>query len=598
MFGAIAGGALAGLLLGLLDVAILLARGIFDLGAAEALRLLAAGACAGVTAGAATSLPLGLVLLRWRSRPLAWRAAAAGAAAAVAVAGCLVDAFMYVNLYREAHLWVGALALVAAVLAGGLVFPARGAAAGALAAAALALAASWLGPGALGDGQRLWQPLRAQSTLSGRVAGLLWPEPAAPGAALGCRFREPSPVDPRGGAEGMNVLLVTVDALRGDLGGDRLPETMPEVSARLSDASVFTRAHTTAVQSTWSDTATLRGRWPHRIAFNSTLIDENDRFQPLPDDHPMVLDPRTWRQRPLLPVLDETPTLAEILAGEPRYRTLTVVPWVFFLPAGGITRGFETVDDAPYQERNRDNRGVTADLMTDRALALLGALDPGEPWLLWLHYVDPHEPYVPYGDVAADAPARDRYLAELRRVDHEVGRLLDGLAERGLSARTVVALWSDHGEEFRDHGGSYHGTSVYEEQAHVALLVRVPGVRGRRIDDVVSLVDVAPTVVDLLGVSTQAHFDGRSLAPLLRGELGALPEGPVLTFATQGGLKAAVIDGAMKLTEEIATGAVQLFDLAADPQERRNLADERPAEVARLRCILGLAGVPRGGRPR
>jgi arylsulfatase A-like enzyme len=592
LLGAVAGGTVGCVALGVLDVAVLLARVLFEPAPGDVFRLVSAGALAGAPAGALAGLLVSPVALWARARRPRSRVVAAVLCACASVAGCLIDAFVYTHLYREAHLWAGVLALLAAALAGALLFPTRAAAVGATVAVGLAVSSSWVGPQALGDRQRLWHTLQVDATVAGRIARLLWEEPSRPAPSTSCRRREPTAAPASGGAQGMNVLLVEVDAMRGDLGGERLSDTLPSITARLDGGFRFDRAYAAATYSIWSDTASLRGRWPHRIVFTPTAIDEADRFQPLPENHPLLLDPSTWRQRPKLPVSDRTPTLGEIFARDAAYRTIAVVPWVFFLQASGIAGGFEVFDDAPYQERNRDNRGVTSDLMTDRALAQALDVPTGTPWLMWLHYMDPHEPYLPFGDVQADAPAWDRYLGEIRRVDHEVGRLLDGLEERDLLSRTVVVVWSDHGEEFRDHGGLFHGTSVYEEQARVPMIIRVPGLRGRTVDDVVSLVDLAPTLVDLLGVRSDVAFNGRSLMPLLRGEEWT-PE-PVLAFSSGQPPSVAVIveEGGerSKLIDKLESGTVQLFDLVADPRELRNLADERPQDVSRLRCLLQVEG--------
>jgi arylsulfatase A-like enzyme len=289
-----------------------------------------------------------------------------------------------------------------------------------------------------------------------------------------------------------------------------------------------------------------------------------------------------------VPLDDDSPTLAG-LAASAGYRTGTVVPYVFFRPEAGTTRGFQDIDITPYRERNYSNDGITSDLLTERALRWFDGLDRGQPWLFWMHYIDPHSPYHAYGEVQPTAPAKARYLSEFRRVDDALDDLFAGLDERGLLDDAVLILAADHGEEFGEHGGRYHGTTVFEEQARVPLLFRVPGVAPRRVSGIASLVDVTPTVVDLLGLSTEATFDGQSLWDTIRGE--PLAPRPVLSLSTLHGRRAAIIDGDLKLIADMTDRTLALFDLSRDPRERRNLADERPEEVRRLLCKLQASGI-------
>ena len=608
---ALGGGAGAGAALGLADAALLLARGLgvgraadgagealrllaAD-GAAEAVRLLAAGGVAGAAAGALAGLavaPLAVPLRRaLATRPRLARALPAGLAAAAAAAFA-ADALLYVRLYAPAHLLAGLAALAAAALAGALVLPGRAGPPVAAAAALVAALAAFAGPALLGPTQRVWRGVLDGATLLARVARL-WPMPEAAAAAASCDWPPAAPRAAAPGAPalapGAPVVLFTIDALRGDLGGARLAETLPRLAAHLDGAYRFDGAHAAVTRTNESVYALLTGRWPHRLDFRAAGVDDFDHFHVLDPGDPRLLDPTTWKQRHPLPVTDRTPTLPGLLRAA-GWRTLTAIPYVFFLPKGGITREFDTVDDAAYQTRNRDNMGVTSDVLALRARALVDAVPPGARWLLWVHWMDPHAPYVEYGTVAADAPDRARYLAELHRVDDAAGALLDGLRAAGRLDGAVLAVTGDHGEEFGDHGGRYHGTTVYEEQAWVPLFVRVPGRRAAApIATTVSLVDLTPTLLDLVGAAGGTPFDGRSLVPAMDGL--ALAPRPILAMATMEGRRAAVYDGALKLIEGAGGGPVELYDLTADPLERANLADLRPDDVARLRCLVAASGV-------
>ena len=147
--------------------------------------------------------------------------------------------------------------------------------------------------------------------------------------------------------------------------------------------------------------------------------------------------------------------------------------------------------------------------MTDRAIEYLGERDPdGRPLFFWLHYFDPHFAYkahdaYPFGDSDLD-----RYDAEIRYTDAQIGRLLDWLQDSPLQGKTYVIIHSDHGEGFGLHGYRYHGQHLYNDQVHVPLIVSGPGIRSIQIDTPVSLIDVVPTVLDLAGVPRTSDLRG------------------------------------------------------------------------------------------
>jgi len=233
--------------------------------------------------------------------------------------------------------------------------------------------------------------------------------------------------------------------------------------------------------------------------------------------------------------------------------------------------------------------------MTDRAEAWLDARDKSKPFLLWLHYMEPHSPYDARDEASKGASEDARYESELRYVDREIGRLLDGLRTRGGYDDTIVVLFGDHGEEFGEHGGRFHGTSVYEEQVRVPLCVRAPkrsGVVARAdVETVVSLLDVAPTLLDVLGVASPAPMMGRSLRPALLGE--PLETRPVFMECSRFGRShSAVVEWPYKMIVDPSVRTTELYDLAQDPGERDNLLERDPAEARRLMSLL--AAVPRG----
>jgi arylsulfatase len=243
------------------------------------------------------------------------------------------------------------------------------------------------------------------------------------------------------------------------------------------------------------------------------------------------------------------------------------------------------------------------------------------PLLLYFQFMEPHAPYEPpepwrsrlvrphaAGEIEAAAKVMEEhkiwnrppeqiallaslYDGEVAAADEEVRLLFDELQRRGLLANAVVVITADHGEEFGDHGGLSHGFTLFEEQVRVPLIVLAPGLAPAVVREPVSLVDVAPTVLDLAGVPALSSFEGRSLVMLMRG--AAAPPVPIDLLAQlesmgpRKGLRkhqSALLRGDLKvLRSPNPFVAPHLFDLAADPGEHH---PDPPALVAERAVLL------------
>jgi len=220
-------------------------------------------------------------------------------------------------------------------------------------------------------------------------------------------------------------------------------------------------------------------------------------------------------------------------------------------------------------------------------------------FFLFVHTYQIHDPYTPSAaydsffregappGVGADVPALhraefDAYDRGIREADDLVARFLDKLSRLGLARRTYVVLMSDHGEAFGEHVVLGHGFGGHQEQLHVVLAVRGPDIpRGRRDATHASLVDVAPTVLDLLGAPPLPRAEGTSLVPVLRHPDQLMPVRPLFFEWNVAGGAHGVRVGRWKLLETQTTH--QFFDLEKDPGERTPLAsapEERAAEEA------------------
>lgn len=375
-------------------------------------------------------------------------------------------------------------------------------------------------------------------------------------------------------ARGFNLLLVSLDTLRADhLGvyGDAGAAT-PVLDELARAGARFEQVASVA---------------PLTLPAHATLLSGL-----LPPHHGL-------RQNGLGRFPEELPTLATRL-GAAGYRTGGFVGAFVLDRRFGLARGFDHYDDqierAPGEPARleAERRG---DVVVDRALAWLR--QPSEkPFFAWLHLYDAHAPYLPpapFSERFAERP----YAGEVAWVDTQLGRLLAGLAETGMAERTVVAVVGDHGEALGDHGERSHGLLLYEPALRVPWIVRAPGAlaSGQVVAAPVSLADVAPTLLGLLGLGdkeTPAHA-GRDLASALLARREPEPAAVYAETDYPGQFGWATLRalrrGGLKY---VAAPRPELYDLAADPHESRNLFAERRREARDL--AEALAEIRQGER--
>lgn len=277
----------------------------------------------------------------------------------------------------------------------------------------------------------------------------------------------------------------------------------------------------------------------------------------------------------------EIPTIAEAVRRQ-GWTTAAFVASLVLDRRHGLDRGFDHYDDSLVAE-HAGQYGIPerdAETVTDLALEWLAARRPDQGFLLWVHYFDPHAPYDAPGDTDAE-----RYLGEVARVDRELGRLVAALPPHHL-----LVVVGDHGESLGQRGERFHGLALHTPTLHVPLLLEGAGVAAATVvPTTVSTARVAATIAVLAG------FDDGSFGPPLPG-LAAPPEGheepadlPVLSetllpLDLYGWAPLAAVTS--ERTRYLAAPRPQLFDLAEDPAEARNLAGERPQAAARLAALV------------
>jgi arylsulfatase A-like enzyme len=376
---------------------------------------------------------------------------------------------------------------------------------------------------------------------------------------LGARIVPPLPLDDGpseaaptvagGGVDlrGRDFLLVTIDALRADhVGayGYGRPIT-PRIDRLAAEGLLFEAAYTQTPHTSYAVTSLMTGKYVRPLVLQG-----------------MGDDSETW-------------------AGHLRrygYRTAAFYPpAVFFIDGERLASFRERALDFEY----RKIEFAPAAARIEQVRAYLAGVGDDQRLFLWVHLFEPHEPYEAHTEWPLGDRDIDRYDAEIAAADAGLGGIVDAVRARRPGAVVIVA--ADHGEEFLEHGGRYHGTTVYDEQVRVPLVISAPGLLvPRRVPAPVQLVDVLPTVLGGLEVPRPARVRGNDLGPVLAGKSDG---GQGFAFS-ETDEQTMVARGPLRLLCARRVGACALYDVARDPRQRQDVAKSMPAEVAEMRAEL------------
>lgn len=219
----------------------------------------------------------------------------------------------------------------------------------------------------------------------------------------------------------------------------------------------------------------------------------------------------------------------------------------------------------------------TSERVHDKSVELLKHVKEGVPFVQFIHYYDPHAYYVPNARFGSDGSKFSLYNAEVQLTDYWLGQYLAKLKAHPAGQRTMVIVFSDHGDEFWEHGALHHGYQLYDESSRIVMLVHDPRrTSGRAITAPASIVDIGPTVFDALGLAATPS-DGVSLLDVdaMRADR---------TLPLQAINSTGAVSGGHKLIRQDRWGYVELYDMVHDPRERRSIADEHPELVRALSC--------------
>jgi len=371
-----------------------------------------------------------------------------------------------------------------------------------------------------------------------------------------------------------NVILITVDTLRFDLGFTGYPRPItPNIDALAARSTVYERAYATASYTPKSLGPLLIGRYA-----SETFRDP---------EHYTTFYP------------------ANVFVAERIHaagvRTFAGMCHHYFKWDTGYSQGFDVWDTSAMPPGMTDNdTSITGDRLTARALALLS--DPanvGGRFFAWFHYFDPHAPYVAHEGApnftGKKGPLTQRtlYDQEIWFTDQQIGRVLDHVAAQPWAADTAIVLTADHGEAFGEHGHMKHGRELWESIVRVPLVVYVPGMAPRRIAIKRSQIDLVPTLLDLVGAppGEPGSLRGKSLLEDTRAEPAAEPEERDVYLDMPEGpfneMRRAIITGPSPGLKLIDFGdhRYELYDLEADPEEKKDIVTSKERFRAALTSL-------------
>ncbi len=370
----------------------------------------------------------------------------------------------------------------------------------------------------------------------------------------GCERNEKSSSAER--ADGPSVLLITLDTTRADRIGcyGYAAAKTPSIDALARSGALFRSAFSQVPLTLPSHTSLLTGTYPptNGVPVNGVALGEG------------------------------VATLAEVFRDH-GHRTGAFISALVLDSRYGLDRGFDAYNDDLGSHSAVERR---ADRVTDAALNWL-AHPSDEPFFAWIHYFDPHSPYAP------PAPFRDQfdnpYDGEIAFVDAQINRLMKWVDESGHQNNTLVIIAGDHGEAFGEHNETEHGFFVYNTTVHVPLILSFPGnLRAQTvIDTPVGLIDIFPTIIDLLDWKERTDLEGESLAPMCRGETSTHrpvygeSEYPHLGFGW-----APLHSITTERWKYIDAPRGELFDRAKDPKEQSNVIEQNPSVASDLQAQL------------
>ena len=350
----------------------------------------------------------------------------------------------------------------------------------------------------------------------------------------------------------MNVLLITIDSMRHDMPWHGYSaDIAPNLTKLAEESVVYENAYAISSFTSKSVGALLSGRYPSTLYRGCTFFTDyslaNEFFPEILQKHGV--------------------------------KTLAGHAHLYFERSKNLRQGFDTwrlVDGLTWNAETDES--VTSEKMTDMAKEMLGGMKAGEPFFAWFHYMDPHDKYVRHeSSPNFGHRARQLYDNEVHHTDGHVQRLFDWGKTQPWWNDTAIIVSADHGEAFGEHDMWKHAFALWEVLTKVPLIVKVPGAKPQRIAERRSQLDLAPTILDLLGVEPPSTMVGKSLVPeLVEGQKPEVRE-PILLDLPADSFNPptkAILLGDYKLIRDPGD-KYKLYKVSDDPGETRNLFGQK-----------------------
>ena len=408
------------------------------------------------------------------------------------------------------------------------------------------------------------------------------PNPAPAAASVpGAAAPVPGATAPTGAAGGIkNILVIFVDTLRADrlgiAGYQRAGHSLtPRLDAFAGQSVVFRRAYAQAPNTPRSVPSFLTSRYPSQIKVDkkfknyATVLDDNDTLFE-------VLKPAG------LHTVGESSHFYFCDRKKSPDTCGDVVSWM----NSNVTQGADEWDNSGALNIPESNHDTAGPRIVKKTVAKLDALAKADTrFAMIVHLFEPHSTYMEHDGFKyvehGTAALVEKYDYEIAYEDTQIGQLLDALDATGLAKTTAVVVMADHGEAFGAHlvagkPAFFHGDNLYRELTNVPLMFRVPGGAPCMRDDVVQLIDLAPTIAALVGAAPAPSWQGRSLMPALackplepRPAFSELMPAPEWDHEAKAMVTA---DGKHHVYYRISDSKWEIYDLENDPDEKRNTA--------------------------
>ena len=407
--------------------------------------------------------------------------------------------------------------------------------------------------------------------------------PPAPAPALTAPVVADKPsTAPKGGTPWPGTwLIITVDTLRADRVS---PKIAPNLAKLAQDGFHFTQAYAQAPNTPRSFPSFVTSRLPSEVHF----VKQSLNFSPLTGKDPTLF--------------------TALKAGG--LRTIGVFSHFYLDRKTGLSLGFDEYKNDAATNLHDSNSDIAEPRITAQVVARLRSLGQeaksgkSPKFALWTHLFGPHSTYMDHPEFPVGKGfkyLKERYDAEVSFTDLHLGKILAALREAGLAEDTSVVVFSDHGEAFGEHKLSgeplyFHGEALYNEVLQVPLIIYLPskaGLVARKVDERVRLIDMAPTVLQLAGLPLPDSFRGQSLLPLILGDKLAAPLPaiaemlPCTAWPKNERVIVDAVDGVeYALYAKFTDNLYELYELAKDATQQKNLAGQKPQVVATLRKRL------------